>query len=282
MFRKAWSWSIQKGIRLAHANPLTPGQLRLGLRPETTKDRRMNFESKTILITGASRGIGRALVEESLTRNVKRVYAGTRQAFTHSDKRVTLVMIDVTNEEQIKAAIESIASLDILINNAGVDHPDNLNDSAGIERHLAVNLFGTHRVTEAFLPLLVRSQGTIVNVLSLASLASVPFSPAYSISKAAAFSMTQSYRALWAASGVGVHAVFPGPVDTDMARSLDIPKASPESVARAILDGVERGDEDIFPDPMSAGVANGWRNGAGKALERQFAAYTPESMAKGQ
>jgi NAD(P)-dependent dehydrogenase (short-subunit alcohol dehydrogenase family) len=274
--------SIQKGIRLAHANPLTPGQLRLGLRPETTKDRRMNFESKTILITGASRGIGRALVEESLTRNVKRVYAGTRQAFTHSDKRVTLVMIDVTNEEQIKAAIESIASLDILINNAGVDHPDNLNDSAGIERHLAVNLFGTHRVTEAFLPLLVRSQGTIVNVLSLASLASVPFSPAYSISKAAAFSMTQSYRALWAASGVGVHAVFPGPVDTDMARSLDIPKASPESVARAILDGVERGDEDIFPDPMSAGVANGWRNGAGKALERQFAAYTPESMAKDQ
>jgi NAD(P)-dependent dehydrogenase (short-subunit alcohol dehydrogenase family) len=282
MFKKAWSWSIQKGIRLAHANPLTPGQLRLGLRPETTKDRRMNFESKTILITGASRGIGRALVEESLTRNVKRVYAGTRQAFTHSDKRVTLVMIDVTNEEQIKAAIESIASLDILINNAGVDHPDNLNDSAGIERHLAVNLFGTHRVTEAFLPLLVRSQGTIVNVLSLASLASVPFSPAYSISKAAAFSMTQSYRALWAASGVGVHAVFPGPVDTDMARSLDIPKASPESVARAILDGVERGDEDIFPDPMSAGVANGWRNGAGKALERQFAAYTPESMAKDQ
>jgi NAD(P)-dependent dehydrogenase (short-subunit alcohol dehydrogenase family) len=274
--------SIQKGIRLAHANPLTPGQLRLGLRPETTKDRRMNFESKTILITGASRGIGRALVEESLTRNVKRVYAGTRQAFTHSDKRVTLVMIDVTNEEQIKAAIESIASLDILINNAGVDHPDNLNDSAGIEQHLAVNLFGTHRVTEAFLPLLVRSQGTIVNVLSLASLASVPFSPAYSISKAAAFSMTQSYRALWAASGVGVHAVFPGPVDTDMARSLDIPKASPESVARAILDGVERGDEDIFPDPMSAGVANGWRNGAGKALERQFAAYTPESMAKDQ
>ena len=274
--------SIQKGIRLAHANPLTPGQLRLGLRPETTKDRRMNFESKTILITGASRGIGRALVEESLTRNVKRVYAGTRQAFTHSDKRVTLVMIDVTNEEQIKAAIESIASLDILINNAGVDHPDNLNDSAGIEQHLAVNLFGTHRVTEAFLPLLVRSQGTIVNVLSLASLASVPFSPAYSISKAAAFSMTQSYRALWAASGVGVHAVFPGPVDTDMARSLDIPKASPESVARAILDGVERGDEDIFPDPMSAGVANGWRNGADKALERQFAAYTPESMAKGQ
>jgi NAD(P)-dependent dehydrogenase (short-subunit alcohol dehydrogenase family) len=282
MLWKAWSWSIQKGIRLAHANPLTPGQLRLGLRPETTKDRRMNFESKTILITGASRGIGRALVEESLTRNVKRVYAGTRQAFTHSDKRVTLVMIDVTNEEQIKAAIESIASLDILINNAGVDHPDNLNDSAGIERHLAVNLFGTHRVTEAFLPLLVRSQGTIVNVLSLASLASVPFSPAYSISKAAAFSMTQSYRALWAASGVGVHAVFPGPVDTDMARSLDIPKASPESVARAILDGVERGDEDIFPDPMSAGVANGWRNGAGKALERQFAAYTPESLAKGQ
>ena len=85
----------------------------------------------------------------------------------------------------------------------------------------------------------------------MAGLAAVPFSPAYSISKAAAFSLTQSLRALWAGAGVKVHAVFAGPVDTDMSRSLEIPKASPESVARAIFDGVEKGEEDIFPDPMS-------------------------------
>jgi len=146
--------------------------------------------------------------------------------------------------------------------------------------HLAVNFFGTHGVTQAFLPLLVRSQGAIVNVLSLAALASVPFSPVYAISKAAAFSMTQSLRALWAGRGVNVHAVFAGPVDTDMTGSLDIPKTPPESVAHGVFEGVEKGEEDIIPDPMSEGIAEGWRTGVAKALERQFAAYTPESMAK--
>jgi short-subunit dehydrogenase len=92
--------------------------------------------------------------------------------------------------------------------------------------------------------------------------------------------MTQALRALWAGRGVKVHAVFPGPVDTDLTRSLDIPKASAESVARAILDGMEREEEDIFPDPMSENIADGWRSGLAKALERQFAAYMPESVAK--
>ena len=72
-----------------------------------------------------------------------------------------------------------------------------------------------------------------------------------------------------------VHAVLTGPVDTDMTRGLDIPKSSAESVARAIFDGMEKGEEDIFPDPMSASMAESWRNGAGKALERQNAAFVP-------
>ena len=98
--------------------------------------------------------------------------------------------------------------------------------------------------------------------------------------EAAAFSLTQSLRSLWAGRGVKVHAVLAGPVNTDMTRSLNIPKVSPESVARAILNGMEKGEEDIFPDPMSEGIAEGWHSGVAKALERQFAAYTPESMAR--
>jgi NAD(P)-dependent dehydrogenase (short-subunit alcohol dehydrogenase family) len=240
----------------------------------------MNIENKTMLITGANRGIGRALVEEALKRGAKRVYAAMRQPLAHSDGRVTPLTLDVTDATQIQGAVKDVGSLDILVNNAGVDLHDDLSDRAGIDRHLAVNFFGTHGVIQAFLPLLARSQGSIVNVLSLAALASVPFSPAYAISKAAAFSMTQSLRALWAGRGVKVHAVFAGPVDTDMARSLEIPKASPESVARAIFDGLVKGDEDIFPDPMSESIAEGWHAGVAKALERQFAAYTPENMAK--
>src|SRR5204862_2270513 len=143
-----------------------------------------------------------------------------------ADERVLPVKLDVTSAEQINGAVGNVESVDILINNAGIDLHDDLSDRAGIERHFAVNLFGTWGVSQAFLPLLARSQGAVVNVLSLAALASVPFTPAYSISKAAAFSLTQSLRAFWAARGVKVHAVMAGPVDTDMTRYLDIPKFS--------------------------------------------------------
>jgi len=232
----------------------------------------MTIKDKAVLVTGANRGIGQALVEEALKRGAKRVYAGTRQPLAHLDERVTPLTLDVTNAAQIQAAVERVQSLDVLINNAGLAVSDDLSDRAAIERHLAVNLFGTYGVTQAFLPLLTRSQGAIVNVMSVVALAALPIIPAYSISKAAAFSLSQSLRALLAGRGVRVHAVLPGPVDTDMSRGFDVPKASPESVARAIFDGVEKGEEDIFPDPMSESLAESWRSGAVKALERQFAA----------
>jgi NAD(P)-dependent dehydrogenase (short-subunit alcohol dehydrogenase family) len=234
---------------------------------------------KTVLVTGANRGIGRALVEEALRQGAKRVYAGTRGALQHPDKRVTPLPLDVTNAAQIREAAGKVEFLDILINNAGVSPFDDLSDRRVLEQQLAVNLFGPYDVTQAFLPLLTRSRGAIVNVLSLSSLAAVPFSPAYSISKAAAFSLSQSLRTLLAGRGVSVHRVLPGPVDTDMTRGLDIPKASAESVARAILEGMEKGEEEIFPDPMSASVAEGWRSSAVKALERQFAAYLESAAA---
>ena len=247
---------------------------------ETRMQRLKRVSGGVILVTGANRGIGKALVEEALKRGARRVYAGARRPFAHADSRVTPLTLDVTDAAQIRAAVEKVDSLDMLINNAGISLRSELSDRAALERHLAVNLFGAHDVTQAFLPLLARSKGSIVNILSLASLAAVPFDPSYSISKAAAFSLSQSLRALLAGRGVSVHAVFAGPIDTDMARGLDIPKASPESAARAILDGVERGDEDIFPDPMSEALKEGWRDGALKALERQFAAYAKETPVK--
>jgi NAD(P)-dependent dehydrogenase (short-subunit alcohol dehydrogenase family) len=232
----------------------------------------MTIADKTVLVTGANRGIGQALVEEALRRGATRVYAGTRQPLAHPDGRVTPLTLDVTNAAQIQAAAEQVEALDILINNAGVLLYDDLSDRAALDRHLAVNLFGTYGVTQAFLPLLARSRGAIVNNVSLMALAPLPLTPAYSISKAAALNLTQSLRALLASRGVRVHAALTGPTDTDMLRDFDIPKASPESVARAILDAVDNEEEDIFPDPMSRSVADSWRGGAAKALERQNAA----------
>lgn len=227
---------------------------------------------KAVLVTGANRGLGRALVEEALRRGARRVYAGTRQPLVHSDSRVTSVRLDVTNTAQIQAAAERIESLDVLVNNAGIALVDDLSDRALLEQHLAVNLFGTHAVTQAFLPKLRQSRGSIVNVLSLAAIATVPITPAYAASKAAAFSMSQSLRALLAGQGVTVHVALPGPVDTDMIRGWDIPKTAPSAVASSIFDGVRNGEEEIFPDPMSATMAETWRDGAVKALERQNAA----------
>jgi NAD(P)-dependent dehydrogenase (short-subunit alcohol dehydrogenase family) len=239
----------------------------------------MTIAERAVLVTGANRGIGQALVEEALRRGANRVYAGTRQPLDHPDERVTSLTMDVTDAAQIQAAVGKVDSLNLLINNAGLGLYDDLSDRAALDQHLAVNLFGTYEVSQAFLPLLISSRGAIVNVLSNTALAALPFIPAYSISKAAAFSLSQSMRALLAGQGVGVHVILAGPVDTEMSRDFDVPKASPESVARAIFDGVEKGEDEIFPDPRSATMAEGWRTGEVKAMERQNAALVaPEPV----
>jgi len=239
----------------------------------------MNIAQKTVLITGANRGIGRALVQEALQRGAKRVYAGTRGTLDITDERVTPLMLDVTDAEQIEQAVRQVSSLDVLINNSGIAPYDDLSDLAVIEQALAVNFFGLYRVSRAFLPMLKRSKGAMVNNLSLMALAPLPLTPSYATSKAAALSMTQSLRALLASEGVKVHGVFLGPVDTDMTRGFEIPKASPQSVAQGIFNGLEDEEEDIFPDPASQSISAGWRSGVAKEFERQYAGFVPQSAA---
>jgi NAD(P)-dependent dehydrogenase (short-subunit alcohol dehydrogenase family) len=247
--------------------------------PDVLHQRGLNVANKTVLITGANRGVGRALVEEALRRGAKRVIAGTRGAMQVLDDRVTLLRLDVTSPSDIQRAAEAIGQLDVLINNAGIAIYDDLTDLQVVEQHLDVNLLGMLRMARAFLPQLKRSKGAIVNTLSLAAIAPLPIIPSYSISKAAAFSMTQSLRALFASEGVTVHGVMLGPIDTDMNRDLDIPKASAASAASGIFDGLEAGDQEIFPDPVSSLIAEEWRAGAAKALEREFGAFVPQGAA---
>jgi NAD(P)-dependent dehydrogenase (short-subunit alcohol dehydrogenase family) len=188
----------------------------------------MTIADRAVLVTGANRGIGQALVEEALRRGAKRVYAGTRQPLAHPDGRVTPLRLDVTNPAQIQAAADQVETLDLLINNAGVPlrRPER-SCRAGTPpgrqplRHLRRDP-GLPAAAGPF-------SGAIVNDLSIMALAPLPLTPAYSISKAAAFSLTQSLRALLAGRGVRVHAVLTGPTDTDMVRDLDIPKTSPEA-----------------------------------------------------
>jgi NAD(P)-dependent dehydrogenase (short-subunit alcohol dehydrogenase family) len=235
----------------------------------------MTIEGKTVLITGANGGIGQALVDEALTRGAKRVYAGSRQPLTHLDERVTPVVLDVTDTDQIRSVAEQVQSLDVLVNNAGIAIYDNLSDRSVLEQHLAVNLFGPYEVIQAFLPRLTESRGAIVNNTSMMAMAPLPMTPAYAVSKAAAFNLTQSLRAILAGRGISVHAVLTGPTDTDMTRGFEIPKATPTSVARSIFDGIDAGEEDIFPDATSRVLADSWRSGVAKGLEHSYAFFRP-------
>src|SRR5262249_37291998 len=194
-----------------------------------------------------------------------------RSVVPASDERVVPLALDVTDAAQIHDAVAKVESLDVLINNAGIALYDDLSDPSMLERHLAVNLFGTYAVTQAFLPMLISSGGAVINNLSVNALAPLPLIPAYSISKAAAFNLTVSLRAFLAPQGVRVHAVLTGPVDTDMTRGLEIPKATPQSVAAAGFDALERGEQDICPDPMPQSLARDWESSPAKALERQYA-----------
>jgi NAD(P)-dependent dehydrogenase (short-subunit alcohol dehydrogenase family) len=238
----------------------------------------MEIANKTVLVTGANRGIGRALVDGLLERGAARVYAAARDVRSLrglDDSRVTPLTLDITDDRQISAAVERVERLDVLINNAGVLIPDDIasGDLSTVQHQLDVNYLGPLKVTRAFLPRLERSRGALVNVLSMVALAGMPLLGSYSSSKAAAFSSTQGLRALLARKGVAVHAVFPGPVDTDLLRGFEVPKASAVDVARRVLAALEAGEEDIFPNPMHHRVHEGWSSSSIKQLEREMAAY---------
>src|SRR5439155_25224523 len=121
----------------------------------------MSLTNKHVVVTGGNRGIGQALVEEALRRGAKRVYAGTRQPLAHLDRRVTPLTLDVTKAAQIQEAVERIEALDILINNGGLSLYDYFSYHAVIEQHLAVNLFDTYGVTQAFMQLMTSSRRAI-------------------------------------------------------------------------------------------------------------------------
>ena len=239
----------------------------------------MQIKDSVAFVTGANRGIGRAFVDALLERGASRVYVAAR-ALSSLDAvvavdptRVRAVKLDVTSVADAQAAAALGKDVTLLINNAAVLTLGGLADLpvASVRDNMETNFYGLLNVTAAFIPVLERRGGAVVNILTLLSMVSAPGLAAYNASKAAGWSLTQSFRADLAKRGIAVHGVFPGAVDTDMARSLTIPKASAIDVARATLAGVEAGDEDIYPDPMSKEVYAAWRKDH-KAVERQFAA----------
>lgn len=234
------------------------------------------------LVTGANRGIGRAITRALIERGARRVYAGardTRQLDTLLNQlggRVVPLRLDVTDPDQVTAAATGAPDVNLLFNNAGIVEygrtwaDPNLFEAS--KRETEVNVGGTVRMTQALAPTLARNGGgAVVNIISIAALANVPLFISYSLSKAALHSFTQSARMSLRAQGTAVIGVYPGPVDTDMTTGLPFDKTPPQDVARAILDGVEAGIEDVFPDPMSRAMGATFGTNP-KELEREVAA----------
>jgi NAD(P)-dependent dehydrogenase (short-subunit alcohol dehydrogenase family) len=237
----------------------------------------MDVNGSTAVVTGANRGLGRAIVEALLARGATAVYAAARrpetvEALAARDSRVRPLRLDLTDPERIAAAARLASDTTLLINNGGsLASADPLTgDLAAIESDLRTNFVGTLSMGRAFVPVIEHNGGgALVNILSLVVLGAVPAMGGYGASKAAAASATQALRAQLRDRKVSVHGVFPGAVDTDMIRGLDIPKASPTDVAAAILDGIEAGEQDIFPDAMARTGYQAWRDDP-SAFERQM------------
>ncbi len=243
-----------------------------------------NLNGKTVLVTGSNRGIGAAVVRELLKTGVKTVYAAARNPAAlpdFNDARVKPLALDITDKASVAAARDAAPDVDILLNNAGTAGFNTLLDSdlEAIAADMNTNYYGTLNVIRAFAPqFTTRKSGTIVNVVSVVGLTSAPGLPGYSASKAALQSATQSIRAALKPSNVDVLGVYPGPIDTDMARDLPLEKASPESAAVLIVAGIEKGDHYIFPDPLAQTVGKLWESD-GRALDTVLAGEAQEQEA---
>lgn len=244
----------------------------------------MQVKGKNVLVTGSNGGIGSALVKQLLQRGASKVYAAARNAnsvnhLTQLDPdRVVAVELNITDSAQVANAAGACSDVHILINNAGINRGSWLTAAAGQEAvrdELEINFFGTLAMCRAFAPVIsANGGGVIANVNSILGLVNMPVNGTYCVSKAAGHSLIQGFRGEMAQKGIKVIGIYPGPVDTKMTEGVEMPKATPEQVASATLDGLENGVEDIFPDPMSQEVHT-MLLADPKQVEKEFAKFIP-------
>jgi short-subunit dehydrogenase len=234
---------------------------------ETIKD-------STVLITGATGEIATALIAELAARGAKKIYAAARNpsALAASARLVPLKM-DVTSDGDVSRAAAAATDVTLLINNAGVNHNTAFLLAADLSiarEEFECNYIAPLRITRAFAPVLIANKGAVLNMLTILSRVNLPFMGSYCASKAAALSLTQGLRGELGPKGVRIAAALPGAVDTRMTAGLPIPKMSPADAAREILDGFEKGEEEIYVGDMARGLAEGLAKDP-KGVERQLA-----------
>ncbi len=234
---------------------------------ETIKD-------AVVLITGATGTIAQALIAALTARGVKKIYAAARNTSgLAASELIVPIKMDVTSDNDVAKAASIATDVTLLINNAGVNHNTAFMlapDMAIAREEIEANYLAPLRVTRAFAPALIANSGAVLNLLTILARVNLPFMGSYCASKAAALSLTQGLRGELVPKGVRVVAAMPGAVDTRMTAVLTIPKMTPADAAAEILDGFERGEEEIYVGEMARGLAQGLAHDP-KAVERQLA-----------
>lgn len=223
----------------------------------------MKIQGSTVLVTGANRGLGLAFAKALLAAGARKVYAGARDPSTVTLPGVVPVKLDVTRPEDAAAAAALASDVDIVINNAGITGGIPLLDARegqhDLRRIMETNLYGIHNVSVAFAPVLKKNGGgALVNMLSALSWISLPSTSAYSVSKAAAWALTNSLRNELREQGTQVLGIHAGYIDTDMVSHVDAPKTSPGDIAQRTLEALERGDSEILADDTAKQVKAGF------------------------
>ncbi len=218
----------------------------------------MKIENSVVLITGANRGIGLAFAQALLARGARKVYAGARNPATVTQSGVTALQLDVTNPDDIAAAVKNAPDVTLVINNAGIAQVGGFlaHDSEAVTRRIfETNVFGMLNMSKAFAPVLkAHGGGALLNVLSVASWVNDGALAAYSASKSAAWSLTNALRHELASQHTQVLGLHMAYVDTDLTRGFDVPKTSPEDIVQRALEGLEAGADEVLADALTQQV----------------------------
>lgn len=241
----------------------------------------IELTNRVALVTGANRGIGKAILTDFLKKGAKKVYAGVRSLekgvslVAELGERVTPLVIDYNSPDTIQAAAVEAADVEIVVSNAGILEPCTVFDDnviATFERELQVNVYGLLRMAKAFAPVLkANGGGAFVQLNSIASLANFPGFSTYCASKAAAYSFTQALKASFAEQGTQLLSVHPGPIATDMAAEAgmgDIGDPA-ERVSEGIVTALRSGDFHLFPDTMAKSFEKAYHSFAAGVIEAE-------------
>ncbi|MEM6978709.1 MAG: SDR family oxidoreductase [Planctomycetota bacterium] len=239
-----------------------------------------SLENKTVLVTGANRGIGRTIVEQALSRGAQKVYAAVRQLESADSlveefgDRVVPIQVDITDDVSVKKAAETASDVDVVVNNAGVLTTTSAIDADAMKSlafEFDVNVFGLVRVAQAFAPVLkANGGGALVQLNSVVSVKTFGQFTTYSASKAASYSVTQGLRETLRDQGTHVVSVHPGPIKTDMIKAdedLAAIAEPPSLVAQAIFDAVAEGTFHAWPDSMAKQIGAAYKDFAENIVE---------------